>query len=211
MPGSDDDALQQQPAAWVAARTVRLLIAVIVVLGAAGTGFLASRIWPLRTSSGPGLPVASASTAKAVEPMLLPVVAPREAKVAEPAVSVASRAPVEPSHPQAPTISANEPPSNPSDLAQNTASVSVAALDERTAEPSTDTEKGSPKAEPPASKTERAEAARRQTADKEKPSRVAQGRRNRVSGPKIAKSATAGVTVRPDPVLKEFMSTPMRF
>src|SRR5437016_3559931 len=95
------------PAHWAGARVARLLIAVIVVLGSAGAGFLASRIWPLAAFSGSKSQVASTSKPRAFEPsMLLPVVAFEHAKFAEPSALVAMR-PLEQPQPPAPTEAAN--------------------------------------------------------------------------------------------------------
>jgi hypothetical protein len=215
MSGSDDETLleqpaQEQPAHWADARLARVVIAVAIVLGSAGVGYLASRIWPLTGFSGSKLQVASASKPKVFESrMFLPAAAVQEAKFAEPSALAASRPPEQPQ----PPASANWADKLKNELPDSTqvpVDGSFVVLNAGTAEQSTDDKKSASKTQTRVSKNELAEAARRETANKKKPSRVAQGQKNPEAGPKNAKSAAAGASLH-DPALREFMTTtPMR-
>jgi hypothetical protein len=71
----DDETIQHQPAAQALGFPLRILIAVVVVLGSAAVGYMASRMWPLTAFSSPRPQVAFAGNAKVVEPrMSLPAV-----------------------------------------------------------------------------------------------------------------------------------------
>ena len=62
-----DDAV---PELGAAARVVRFLVAAIVVLASAATGYVGSRIWPLPTFSGPMVHLAAAGNTSSTEPEL---------------------------------------------------------------------------------------------------------------------------------------------
>jgi hypothetical protein len=211
----DEETIQPKPASRAVARPVRAMIAVTVVLGSAGLGYLASRIWPLSGFPAEEVRTTSTSAAKTSEPrMPFPAVAVQETESAEPSNSPASR-PLERSHSGAPANSADEPKGEPKNESagptQDATNGSVAVLDERTAKQSTADEERAGTPGPHASDNVRTETPRRETGSKKKRSRVTQGQSSPAATPKMATSSAASTSIRNSPVLKEFMSTPMRF
>lgn len=81
------------PELGAAARLVRFLVAAIVVLASAVTGYVGSRIWPLPTFSGPMMSLAATGNTGSIEPESREGAPPLAAQVSKPAAATDPSAP----------------------------------------------------------------------------------------------------------------------
>jgi hypothetical protein len=189
----------------------RVLVAAVVVLGAGGVGYAASRMWPM-----PG--VASSTPAPVTHSRRVPptLVMPAEpAQAARPSKPVASPAgipaeaarlrPTSQPHTTAalPDRSDNAPSPSPSvgaDEPTKEQATSVPTKGEATSVRPTDQHESEPE---PAAAPRRANHRRSQ--------RVARDPTNVKSASQLADTAPAGAGSRQDPALKQFMATPNNY
>jgi hypothetical protein len=185
----------------------RLLVAALVVLAAAATGYLVSRVWPMSTSVAPATHLAAARDTSSAEPRArerapsLASPASRLAPAADPA------APADVASPSQPAQVASLPDKAPIEVRSASTSSpdsSAAVLNRAPAGQADADERSAPPSQTGDNKNERAAATPRKAASAKAP----------VRGPKTsgAKSSVAGFAANPgaNQALREFMAYPSR-
>jgi hypothetical protein len=202
--GSEPDVaeVEPQPGPQMASALLGVLLAAVVVLGSAGVGYMASRVWPLPSFSVSARQVAPASKSKVLEPISSqrPVAGPPAPAGTN---GLASRPP-EQSQPAATASLVDEHKSEP----QTSPVVPLVLLNAARAEQAAPEGKGASDNEARASKTEHRQVTEPEAVHKKRPPRVARAQKMPfAAAPAVTKSAAANAGLPRDPVLRAFMST----